>query len=214
MRSQLLSYIIQIIFNIAFGTSTIKVHGEKYLKDLMKSSSPILLCAWHSRLIYSVYYFKNKDYNLWALISMHRDAEILAKILTRWKLNIIRGSSTKGWKHAIGEMQKKLEDCNNIVAITNDGPKGPPKIAKSGSVKLALQYHAKIITMTATSSKFFEFNSWDKFRIPKPFSAIDIHISPPLEIDENKIETMDDSEYLSDFMNEFEQNIDRKYAND
>ena len=62
-------------------------------------------------------------------------------------------------------------------------------------------------------SNFFEFNTWDKLLIPKPFSKINIHISAPMPIDENKINERGDAECLTDFMNEFEQNIDREYVN-
>jgi len=193
--------------------SRIKIHGQEHLENANNSNSPILLCVWHGRLIYDVYFFKNKNYNLWALISNHQDAEVLAKIMKRWKFNLIRGSSTRGWKHAIIEIQKKLQNTSSIIAVTCDGPKGPAKIAKPGSVKLALKNNAKIITMTSTSSKFFEFNSWDKLRIPKPFSKIDIHFSPPLDIDEKQVDNMGESEYLTDFINQFEHKIDQEYLN-
>ena len=205
---------VQFILNIAFKTSKFNVHGEENLKDSIASDSPTMICVWHSRFLYSVYFLKDNNYDIWALSSTHKDSEILAKVLKRWKVNLIRGSSTRGWKNAIVEMKKKLEDSNNIIALTNDGPKGPPRIAKPGSVKLAVKQNANIITMTATASKFFELKSWDKLRIPKPFGTIDLHISAPLSLDENKINESGDVEYLSDFMNEFEQKIDREYANE
>ena len=160
MHSFLLSYIIQIILNISFKTSQVRIHGKQYLKDTNNSKCPILLCVWHGRLIYDVYFFKNKHYNLWALISSHQDAEILAKIMKRWKINLIRGSSTRGWKHAIVEIQKKLKDTSSIIAVTCDGPKGPAKIAKPGSVKLALKNDAKIITSIAM---FYDLEDPNKF---------------------------------------------------
>tara|TARA_B100002051_G_C16544028_1_gene539045 strand:+ start:135 stop:779 length:645 start_codon:yes stop_codon:yes gene_type:complete len=213
MREFILSYIMQCIVNFSFITSRVVVHGNEYLEEANKSKSPVLFCVWHYRLIYAVYFFKNPKYNLYALISGHRDAEILAKIMYRWKINLIRGSSTRGWKHAIVEMQKRLRDSSTVLAVTNDGPKGPPKIAKAGTVKMALKNNAKIITMTAVASKYFEFNTWDKFRLPKPFSTINIHLSKPLEIDQSKLEKMDDGQYLTEFMNEFEQTIDGQYSN-
>ena len=106
-----------------------------------------------------------------------------------------------------------LRDSSTVMAVTNDGPKGPPKIAKAGTVKMAIKNNAKIITMTAVASKYFEFNTWDKFRLPKPFSTINIHLSKPLEIDQSKLEKMDDGQYLTEFMNEFEQTIDGQYSN-
>ena len=213
MKKFVLSYIIQIILNISFRTSKISVNGKDHLDNVIASDFPVLLCVWHARLMYDIYFFKNKKYNLWALISTHSDAEVLAKIMNRWKINLIRGSSTRGWKHAIIELQKKLKDSSNIVAVTCDGPKGPAKLAKPGSVKLAIKNNAKIITMTATSSKFFEFNSWDRLRIPRPFSKINIHFSTPLDIDENQVKTIGEVEYLTEFINQFEQKIDMEYSN-
>ena len=212
MKNSILSYFVQIILNFVFKTSKFNVHGEQYLKDSIASDCPTMVCVWHSRFLYSVYFLQDNNYDIWALSSTHKDSEILAKALTRWKVNLIRGSSTRGWKNAIIEMKKKLEDSNTIIAITNDGPKGPPKIAKPGSVKLAIKQNANMITMTATASKFFELKSWDKLRIPKPFGTIDLHISAPLPLDEDKINEVGDVEYLSNFMNEFEQKVDREYA--
>ena len=212
MKHSILSYLVQFILNIAFKTSKFNIHGEENLKDSIASDSPTMICVWHSRFLYSVYFLKDNNYNIWALSSTHKDSEILAKVLKRWKVNLIRGSSTRGWKNAIVEMKKKLEDSNSIIALTNDGPKGPPRIAKPGSVKLAVKQNANIITMTATASKFFELKSWDKLRIPKPFGTIDLHISAPLPLDENQIDEIGDVKYLSNFMNEFEQKVDREYA--
>ena len=212
MKHSILSYLVQLILNIGFKTSKFNIHGEQYLKDSIASDSPTMICVWHSRFLYSVYFLQDNKYDIWALSSTHKDSEILAKVLKRWKVNLIRGSSTKGWKNAIVEMKKKLEDNNSIIAITNDGPKGPPRIAKPGSVKLAMKQNANMITMTATSSGFFELKSWDKLRIPKPFSTIEFHISAPLPIDEDKINEFGDVECLSDFMNEFEKKVDREHA--
>ena len=214
MKSFFLSYIIQFILNLVFKTSKIIVHGEENLTNSITSDSPTMICVWHSRFLYSVYFLQSNNYNIWALSSTHKDSEVLAQVLKRWKVNLIRGSSTRGWKHAIVEMKEKLNNSDTIIALTNDGPKGPPKVAKPGSVKLAIKQNANIITMTATASSFFEFNTWDKLRIPKPFSTIHMHISKPMPIDEDKIDQMGDVEYLSDFMNEFERSVDREYAND
>ena len=212
MKNSIISYLVQIILNVAFKTSKINVYGEQHLKDSLESDNPTMVCVWHSRFIYSVYFLHDNNYDIWALSSTHEDSEILAKVLQRWKVNLIRGSSTRGWKNAIVEMKKKLEDSSSIIAITNDGPKGPPRIAKQGSVKLAIKQNANMITMTATASKFFELKSWDKLRIPKPFGTINMHISKPLPLDQDKINEVGEVEYLSNFMNGFEEQVDREYA--
>ena len=69
-------------------------------------------------------------------------------------------------------MKLVLKNPSAIIAITNDGPKGPAKIAKSGSIALALKYNAHIIAMSCCASKYWRLPSWDKTMIPKPFSTI------------------------------------------
>ena len=72
---------------------------------------------------------------------------------------------------------------------------------------------AKIIVISGVSSKFFTFNTWDKFRLPKPFSTINIHLSEPLEINEEEINQNGDSEYLTKLMNNFGKDVDKIYSN-
>ena len=72
-------------------------------------------------------------------------------------------------------------DKQAIIAITNDGPKGPKHIAKGNSLKLAKEYNAQIITITGDSTKKWTFKTWDHFYLPKPFGKIIINIAPVYE---------------------------------
>ena len=87
-------------------------------------------------------------------------------------------------------------DPSAIIAITNDGPKGPRHIAKTGSLEIAQKYNAQIITITGDSNKKWIFNSWDRFYLPKPFSKIIITIAPEY-VKNNDLElSADISEYM------------------
>lgn len=56
--------------------------------------------------------------------------------------------------------------------ITVDGPKGPRQKCKAGVVLIASQTGAPVLPVVGVAAKCWEFNSWDKFKIPKPFSKI------------------------------------------
>ena len=60
----------------------------------------------------------------------------------------------------------------NIIAITNDGPLGPPKQAKEGTLRLALKHNVSMVGMSGSSSKSWTLNTWDRLKLPKPFSII------------------------------------------
>ena len=68
MKHNILSYLVQLILNIAFKTSKFNVHGEQHLKDSIASDSPTMVCVWHSRFLYSVYFLQDNNYDIWALL--------------------------------------------------------------------------------------------------------------------------------------------------
>ena len=123
------------------------------------------------------YYFKIIQLNLWAISSTHRDSQMMAKILTKWGFKLIKGSSTRGWMSVLRTMLRLFKKPNSIIAVTNDGPKGPPLIAKEGSVKAAIKANAQIIAVSGEAEKFWSLPSWDQTIIPKPFTTIHIQYS-------------------------------------
>ena len=76
---------------------------------------------------------------------------------------------------------KLFKTPDAVIAITNDGPKGPSQIAKFGSYKVAKKCNVQIITISSNSTSYWELGSWDKLRIPKPFGVIYVKFSDPLD---------------------------------
>ena len=175
--SILTSIILKIILNIIFVTCNWKVANIEILNDSIKSKSPLLICSWHQRFLFVARYFKNFNKEIWAISSTHKDSQIMAYFLKRASINLIKGSSTRGWENVIKKMFKTFKNPESIIAITNDGPKGPPREAKLGSYKIALKSNAHIVSIACTSTKYLKAGSWDKLRIPKPFGTIYIDFS-------------------------------------
>ena len=131
---------------IVFRTNRWVVTGVDKLEKAIKSKQPIMLCSWHARFLYAVYFFKKyKTQNIWAISSTHDDSKIMAYFLKRASIKLIKGSSTRGWEGVIKNMLKVFKDSSSIVAITNDGPKGPQRCAKLGSYKIAVKTGAQIM---------------------------------------------------------------------
>ena len=93
-----------------------------------------------------------------------------------------------------------LKNSQSIVAITNDGPKGPPRVAKLESYRTAIKSRAQIIAISCNSTKFWQARSWDRLHIPKPFGTIHINFSEPMEIKEN-VKDVKNTDRLNDFLN-------------
>ena len=77
----------------------------------------------------------------------------------------------------IKKMFKVFQNSSSVIAITNDGPKGPERQAKLGSYKIALKTGAQIIAISCSSTRYWEMGSWDKLCFPKPFGEIYIEFS-------------------------------------
>ena len=196
------------LFQTLFHLNKIDVKGEENLINLINSSKPIMVCVWHGRLVFPSWYLRLKTTNVHAIASRHADAEIMARILQRWGYGLIRGSTRKGCKVVVKRMTEIFNNAG-IIAVTNDGPKGPPRIAKAGSTGVALKYNVQIITITGSATKYWQLKSWDRSMLPKPFGTIQLIISPPLIISE-KLETAEkEVQLLSDFMNQHQDEADR-----
>ena len=170
LPSFVFSPIVQLCLFGIFLTCRWKIHNIDSFNIARKNNRPVLLCCWHSRFVLVARYFKKIKLPIWAVSSTHRDSEIMGSILSQWGFELIKGSSTRGWNNVLKSMMRIFENNSSVIAITNDGPKGPPHVAKKGSVSLAIKKKVQIIAVSGTASSFYSLPSWDKTKIPKPFS--------------------------------------------
>ena len=206
-KSRLYGFLGRWIFQILFFFNKISIKGEKNLLNLINSKEPAMMCVWHGRFLFPSWYMRLHT-TLHIISSRHPDSEILANVLRHWGYGLIRGSTNKGGISVIKEMAKIFKK-GGMIAVTNDGPKGPSRIAKSGSIGLAIKNNIKIFTVTGSATKYWQMKSWDKFMLPKPFGTIQIIISPPLDIKENLISSEEEIHILSEFMNKYQDEADR-----
>ena len=102
--------------------------------------------------------------------------------------------------NVIKKMFRVFKNSNSIIAITNDGPKGPERQAKLGSYKIALKTGAQIIAISCSSTRYWEMGSWDKLCFPKPFGEIYIEFSDPMKINETAYD-VNSADNLTLFLN-------------
>jgi len=179
LPSSFFSPLVQLILFIIFLTCRWKIYNIDALKNARQNPRPVLLCCWHSRFVLVSRYFKKISLPVWAISSTHRDSEIMASILYKWGFQLIKGSSTRGWRNVLKSMMHLYKNNDSIIAITNDGPKGPPHVAKQGSISLAIKKKVQIIAVSGTASQYYSLPSWDQTKIPKLFSTIHIQFSRP-----------------------------------
>jgi lysophospholipid acyltransferase (LPLAT)-like uncharacterized protein len=97
--------------------------------------------------------------------------------MAAFKMGSVRGSSSRRGSQALFELTGKLRQGFDI-AITPDGPRGPKYQLQPGPILLARTTGSPILPVHARFSRALTLNSWDGFRIPLPFSRIDVIIAP------------------------------------
>jgi lysophospholipid acyltransferase (LPLAT)-like uncharacterized protein len=149
------------------------------INNLENQNRNFVLAFWHGQMLLAWYLHRNKNFT--ALISKSKDGDLLEKILKHWKYNVVRGSSSKGGDVALGIMVDYARN-NESVVITPDGPRGPLNKMKAGAVITAKKSKIPLILVGVGYKKKRILKSWDKFEIPKFFSAAKAVYSDPIYV--------------------------------
>ena len=181
-----ISFFFNILIFLIIKTSKINIKGEDKIKKIIINNLPMLMCVWHGRLLFPCIWSKIRKHKPWIVASHHRDAQAIVNIFIKWGFKIIRGSTGKSGENVSNAMTNIFKEHSvKWIGVTNDGPKGPPCIAKKGSIQVAVKEGAHIVSITGSADKFWKFNTWDKFILHKPFSNIIIQISEPLQLNDD-----------------------------
>jgi len=151
----------------------------------------VIFALWHSDQT-ALFNVKNPGM-LNVLISQSNDGEIIAAATESLGIKTVRGSKGRRGTEATLKLIEKLEQGENI-AITVDGPKGPPKKVKKGIINIAKLSQVPIVPMCFDSKSrlFLRFKSWDGFKFPiSPAPVLVLYGEPiyvPSDCDEDGIE--------------------------
>lgn len=147
-----------------------------------------LFCLWHQNLMAGILSQAKTPHCI--LVSPSRDGEFLVQVCQKLGYKTARGSSSRQGVKGMVEMIRALRQ-GMPGAVTVDGPKGPSHEVKLGAIEMAKKTQTPIFGYSAYPKKFWSLRSWDRFRIPKPFTEIAIYLSPPLFHSENNPQTTD-----------------------
>ncbi len=145
------------------------------------SGRPVIYAFWHGRLIVPSYTHRNSGVGI--LVSRSADGEYIARVAGRLGFHPIRGSSTRGAEEGFREMLEYLRSGGD-VGITPDGPTGPRYKVKKGIVYLARAAGAGIVPCGVAIDRYWQFGSWDEFRVMKPGAYVLARFGGPIFVPE------------------------------
>ena len=172
-------------------------HENKQIYKLVKRrKKPYIIISWHEHIIGMTW---NLPRPITTLNSPHSDGKILGTAIKLVGLNVVWGSSNKQALSGFRELAKELKKGHN-VGITPDGPRGPARTLAMGPIALAHQTGIEIIPVVFAADRQWLLNSWDKTRIPKPFSSSLVLWGEPIRLptlERKKNEILDNKTQIS-----------------
>ncbi len=165
------------------GTWRYRAAGEEHVRALRQMRRPFVFVLWHSCILPLLYRHRGEDIVM--LISRHRDGGYVADLGARWGYRSVRGSTQRGGEVGLLGIVRALEG-GAVVAITPDGPRGPAERVQPGAIAAAQHAGVPIVAAGARTSFAWHLQSWDRLCIPKPFAAIDVRYSAPIQIGPKK----------------------------
>jgi lysophospholipid acyltransferase (LPLAT)-like uncharacterized protein len=136
---------------------------------------------WHETLLLPAYHYSRPD--VWVLISQHADGEMIAQACRHLSLKVVRGSPKSRAVEALLEL-KRVSRQGHLV-FTPDGPRGPRRTVQMGVVFLAAKTGLPIVPVGIGVQGAWRARSWDRFAVPRPFSAAACVIGEPIYVPDN-----------------------------
>jgi len=178
-----------VLYAVAWTlTSTLRFKLDDlsgYFSDVPQEK--IIFAIWHNRLSLALILYRryvarrDRKRRLVALVSASRDGGLLAAILELFKVQPVRGSSSRRGAQALREMVTWGKRGHDL-ALTPDGPRGPCYIVQEGVISTAQLTGMPIVPVTYHLNWKLRLKSWDRFQIPLPFACCEITIGKVLRV--------------------------------
>lgn len=144
-------------------------------QGLPETSRGVVFAFWHGQMIAGWLLARKLFPGIHhsAVVSLSPDGQLLSDTLVRFGFRLIRGSSSTGREEVRAGIASAL-GSGGLVAVTPDGPRGPLHRIKYGTIRLAAVQNAPLIFAEIHYERSRMLGSWDRFKLPVPFSRITV----------------------------------------
>jgi lysophospholipid acyltransferase (LPLAT)-like uncharacterized protein len=145
---------------------------DRTQQELSTRSTGCIFLLWHDSILLSTLLEWAAAFQpINVLISNSRDGDLAAEMGSQYRnINVIRVKHNAR-ATAVVESCKLLEE-RQAIFITPDGPRGPRHRIKPGALYACQKAGACLIPVVYAASSVKTLSSWDRFRIPLPFSRV------------------------------------------
>jgi lysophospholipid acyltransferase (LPLAT)-like uncharacterized protein len=142
-----------------------------------EAGEALIFAHWHGHELCIVPLVR--AYKIATMTSTSKDGQLIDFTIRRLGGATSRGSSTRGGVGALKGLVRLMSQGYR-ASMAVDGPKGPLHVVKPGVFELSRLARARIVPLGAASSRAIVFEkSWNKARLPKPFSRVRVVFGEP-----------------------------------
>lgn len=181
-KLQLAGWLLYAVARLLRATWRIEVVGAAHRAEAerLHAHRSFCLALWHEHLFANILGHAFQPFA--PLASLSKDGELVTFVMDRLGFQTVRGSSSRRGPEARDELVEIVEK-GFFTAITVDGPRGPRRRVKGGVIDVARRSGVAVLPVAAIADRQWVMHkSWDKFKIPKPFSRVRICYAAPVVV--------------------------------
>ena len=183
---ELVFWLLWLIVTGIIATVRFKIEGWEKLQKIVADGKGGLILPWHGVTMLPIFYCRHMGF--YSIVSVSKDGELQDKLLRTRGFKTIRGSSARHGMRALLESIRQLKE-GGVMAITPDGPKGPPKKVQPGTIHLAQRSGCPVLPVGVACRPCKRLSSWDSHMVPIPFARAVIAFGDPIYVNSDEDET-------------------------
>ena len=180
-------WILGVAWWLLFQTLNLACRIRIVGRESIGGGTGFIYSVWHtSWLLWFVVFVRSHRRHVW----MQHHAAYMKPVHVALRLmgiRIILGSGGEEGRAAVDRLAECLRSGHS-TAISPDGPAGPPGVLKKGVLHLALKSGVPVVPVRLSTSAALTLPTWDRKRVPLPFSRITVRFGEPVTVTEDALE--------------------------
>ncbi|MEM9392743.1 MAG: DUF374 domain-containing protein [Pseudomonadota bacterium] len=167
--NEIVSFFVYGYLWLCYATTRWDRHGFEEMNDFVRSGQPVLTVIWHERLWMSPFLFDTTLGKICSITSESRIAYTGKFLLRRFDFETIMIDPKKNPVGLNRQLFRRIREGYSI-AISPDGTRGPPRVAKSFPITWARKTKMPVFCATFAVRWRLKTPTWDRSHIPLPFN--------------------------------------------
>lgn len=184
-----LAWLLGTYLAFCYRTARWSMLGHDNAAQFASQGRPVIIAFWHERLpmmpmlwtaVHRIFP-EAKDWQPHVLVSRHRDGRFIGDVVSRFRLTMVHGSTSRGGASGMRSLLRVLQG-GSPIAITPDGPRGPRRKAADGVAQLAALANVAVLPTAAAATRHRILPSWDRMMLPLPFGRAVLVCGAPITV--------------------------------